>query len=420
MHISAIIDRFRPALGSFEAFYQDIHQYPDLSRHEGRTASRVARQLRRLGFPDVYENIGGHGVVGVLFNGPGRTVMLRAELDALPIREQTGLSYASSECVQDENGDWVAVMHACGHDLHMACLLAAAKLLFDARAEWSGNLVVLFQPDSVHLNGARAMVGDNLYDGVPKPDVIMTQHLGPSRSGTVGISGDTVVPSADHIDIRIFTSKGHAANPQVAVNGVAAACGIASQLEDLAQRVGGGLDASVEVEEIRGRAPRPDEADHVDLALVVRAVDPAVRQRLFEGIERLALDQCAAAGAHREPQISRHAWPPAMENDKRLAASVRQAFVQHFGAKRVLDGAPCPRCVDSSMLSPEPPDARNLLWFLGQADPHAFRSARKAGRLLDAVPLEHSPLYAPVVHPTLETGLEALVVAVLLFLSWAR
>ncbi|TPX11561.1 uncharacterized protein E0L32_007772 [Thyridium curvatum] len=375
MTLRDVVDRWAPPLEPLEKLYKDIHANPELSRLEERTASVVASRLREIRY-DVHEAIGGHGVVGVLENGPGKVVLLRAELDALPIREQTNISYASTKRMADWWGRDQPVMHACGHDLHMTCLLAAAELLEAARSEWAGTLLVLFQPNEEHTGGAQAMVDDGLYDKVPRPDIVMAQHLMQIPSGAVSIKPGPVLVSADTVNIRIFSSEGHPANPQVSVDVAVVASKIIARLENLVHETAKAGYASATVEELHLGQPGLDWVQHADIVLDVKAYDPSIRSRLLDGVTEI----------------------------------VREVFWAAFGAQSVLDDVPSHPCEDFSILATAI-NVPYVFWFLGRADAEALDRAKKAGRLLDDIPIEHSPFNAPLIHPTLETVLRKLELA---------
>lgn len=218
MNLATVVRNQTPDFQALESLCKDIHQHAELSHREGRIAAVIILQLRGLGF-DVHGNIGGHGVVGVLSNGLGPVVLLRAELHALPIKEETGLRFASTRCMDDLWGRRQPVMHACGHDMHTTCLVGAAKPLLDARSEWSGTVITLFQPNEEHTGGARAMVDDGLYDKIgARPDIILAQHLMQIPSGSVSVREGPVLVSADTVKIRIYSSEGYAASPQVSID----------------------------------------------------------------------------------------------------------------------------------------------------------------------------------------------------------
>lgn len=403
--------RFTPDLEPFESIYKDIHQYPELSCYEERTASVVAEILQSMGFA-VHQNIGGHGVVGVLENGPGKVVMWRAELDALPIKEQTGLPFSSSEHMVDMWGREKPVMHACGHDMHMACLLAAAKLLSDARDEWKGALEVLFQPNEEHTGGAQAMVSDGLYDKVPKPDAVLAQHLIPMPSGSVSIKPGPVLASADTVKVRIFASEGREINPHVAAELSIVASKIIMRLQSLVQELCKDGFAAFRVDEIHAGAPGMDFVDQLDMVLDFKAYTPEIREKLLSGVNDIIEEEVTASGAAKKPEIASSIRAPLTSNDERMAGTLRTGFETFFGRDCVLEDVPCYPCEDFSILAREI-QAPYVYWFLGKSDPTVLDEARKEGKFLDKIPLEHSPFNAPLIHPTLETGMNALSIAAL-------
>ena len=206
-HLADLTSTSRPDLLVYEDFYQDVHRDPELPKQESRTASKIGHYLEHLGFTVIYD-IGGHGVVGMLNDGPGQKVLLRSEMDAFPIKEQTGLPYASTKIMMDEYGKEQPVMDACGHDLYMAALLAALATLKNCQREWHGTVIALFQPNEEYSGGAQTMVNDGLYNRIPVPDVILGQHVVPLKSGLVATRPGVVLPSADALDIRIYGDSG--------------------------------------------------------------------------------------------------------------------------------------------------------------------------------------------------------------------
>lgn len=415
LDLASIIETFAPPLAQFESLYKDIHQHPDLSCSEGRTSSIIADRLQDLGF-DVRESIGGHGVVGVLQNGPGKVVMLRAELDALPIQEQTGLSFSSTKRMADMWGRDQPVMHACGHDMHMACLVAAAKLLHDARSTWAGTLEVLFQPNEEHTGGAQSMIDDGLYEKIPKPDVIMAQHLMQIPSGTLSVKSGPVLVSADTVKLRVFSSEGYVANPQVSVEISVVISKVVLRLQDLVKEVSKDGYASIHVEELHIGAPGLDWAEYADVVLDVKAYDPGLRSRLLDGINSIVEDESTASGAAKKPCITSSVRAPLTNNDGHLADRVGQVFAEFFGADKVLQAVPSHPCEDFSILA-RAVQSPYLFWFLGRVHPEDLDRARRDGNVLDKIPIEHSAFNAPLIHPTLETGMKALSVAALSFLT---
>lgn len=409
-----ILEGFRANLEPFERIYKNIHQNPELSRREENTAALISSELRSIGY-EVHDAIGGYGLVGILKNGPGKVVMLRSELDALPIEEQTGLPYASTKRMKDWWGREQPVMHACGHDMHMVCLLAASRLLFDSKAEWSGTVVILYQPNEEHTGGAQAMLNDGLYERVPVPDIVMAQHLMQIPAGSVSIKSGHVLVSADTASIRIFSSEGYSANPQISINAAVVASQVIVKLNALVKKAPGGRYASIHVEEIHAGEPGMDWVPHVDLVLDVKAYDPNVRQYLHDAIKELVETEAGSSGAIKKPMINFVSRAPLTSNDIGAVEKVGQVFGEFFGPEKVLDQVPSHPCEDFSLLA-RAHGVPYIFWFLGRADPEQLDRAKKEGKILEQIPIEHSPFNAPLIHPTLETGMNALALATLSYL----
>ncbi|UKZ61395.1 uncharacterized protein TrAtP1_002660 [Trichoderma atroviride] len=417
MTVADIIHCFAPDLAPFDLLYKDIHQYPELSCFEARTSSVIADYLRHLSLDiHVHDTIGGYGVVGILNNGPGKVVILRAELDALPIEEQTGVPYSSKKHMADRWGREKPVMHACGHDMHMACLMAAAKLLVSARAEWSGTLVLLFQPNEEHTGGAQAMVDDGLYDKIPTPDVVMAQHLLPIHSGAVSLRAGPVLVSADTVCIRIFASEGHTANPQVTVDIIGVASKIILRFQDLERDLHEKGYVSIFPEQIHAGQPGLPWIEHADIVLDVKTYDPDLRVELLDGIKDIVNEEATLSGAKKKPEITSSIRAPSTSNNQQLTEKVGAVFKEFFGVDNVLEDVPSHPCEDFSILA-SAVKAPYLFWFLGRVEPGQLDRAHQTDRFLDEIPIEHSPVNAPLIHPTLETGMNALSIAALCFLS---
>ena len=291
-----IVKQFRPKLDPYEAIYRNVHQHPELSCKESRTASVVAKSLTLLNFT-VHQGIDGHGVVGVLENGHGPVVMLRSELDALPLKEATGLPYASTTHMVDQYGFMNPVMHACGHDMHLICLLAASHLLHAARSDWRGTLIVLFQPNEEHTGGAQAMLDDDLYGKVPVPDLVLGQHSVPLREGTIKIRPGPVLVAADTFHTRINSKIERSVNPQQGINPIDVICSIVMKLKNLVNAVASPEDlAVITPEEIHAGHSGLDTVYEAELVLDVKSYRSDVRQRLHQGIRRIVDAECKAAG----------------------------------------------------------------------------------------------------------------------------
>jgi amidohydrolase len=415
--LGGVVEKHCPRLEPYEDIYKDIHRNPELGTQEERTSGIVVQHLRDLdaGFR-IHERIGGHGVVGVLENGPGPTVLLRADMDALPIREKTGLPYASSVTRVDPSGVERPAMHACGHDVHTTSLLAVAQLLSNARSCWRGTLVCLFQPDEEHGAGARAMVADRLYDKVPVPDVVLGQHVCPLKAGVVAIRPGTVLTSADSFDVRIFGRGGHGSQPQTTIDPVVTASYIIVRLQSVVSReVPPNEVAVLTCGSIHGGDTENVIPDHVDLKLNIRAYNPIVRDRVLAAVKRIIHAECAAAGTPQPPTITPTTHFPATENSPAVVDALRETWTTHLGARNVCDSGEKTASEDFSELA-RPFGTPYAFWNIGCIAPETWDDAEKHGKLAD-LPNMHSATFAPAIQPTLKTAVYALALAALTFLG---
>ncbi|GAA3869136.1 M20 family metallopeptidase [Leifsonia kafniensis] len=395
---------------SLEPVYQDLHAHPELSFAEHRTAGIVAERLRALGY-DVITGIGGTGVVGVLKNGAGRTVLLRADMDALPVREATGLSYASTAHAIDLDGHDVPVMHACGHDVHVTCLLGAAEILLRQAVDWSGTLVVLFQPAEEQGGGARAMVDDGLYERIPVPDVVLGQHVAPVPAGVLGVHAGEAFAGADSLLVRLFGRGGHGSRPETTIDPVVMAAAAVMRLQTVVSRdVAGSDTAVVTVGQIHSGTKNNIIPDEATLGLSIRSTTTVVRDRIIASVHRIVTAEAAASGAEREPEFIAQESFPVLVNDPAATARTVGAFREAFGDQRVLDPGAVTGSEDVGELSTAV-GAPLVYWILGGHDPEQFAAATAAGTVERDIPSNHSPYFAPVMRPTLDTGIAALTVA---------
>ncbi len=392
--------------------YVDLHQHPELSFEEHRTAAVAAERLAALGYV-VHSGVGGTGVAGVLSNGDGPCVLLRADMDALPVTEDTGLPYAST--VRTTTGDGVesGVMHACGHDVHVAALLGAADLLARGRSAWSGTLVVVFQPAEELGRGARAMLDDGLYDLVPRPDIVLGQHVAPVSAGLLGVHAGPAFAGTDVVNIRLVGRGGHGSRPEATVDPVVMAASTVMRLQTIVSReVAAGDAAVVTVGTLHAGTKENIIPDDAYLGVNVRFYDEAVRARVLAAIERMVRGEAAAGGAPEPPTITtRDSFPPVV-NDPVETERTRGVLAARFGAERVIDPGPVAGSEDVGLLATAV-GVPIVYWLLGGWDPAAYQAAFAAGTTDRDIPSNHSPRFAPVPHPTLETGVEALVVAAL-------
>ena len=381
--------------------YEDLHRHPELSGEEHRTAALVSSRLRDLGM-QVHEGVGGTGVVGVLVNGTGPTVLLRADMDALPVTEDTGLPYTSTV---------PGVMHACGHDLHVVCLLAAAQELTAIRQAWSGTLVLLFQPAEETVSGAAAMVADGLFDEVPVPDVVLGQHVAPLPIGVIGLRPGPAFAASDCARITLYGRGGHGSRPEATVDPVVMAAAVVLRLQGIvAREIAGMQTAVVTVGAVQAGTRANIIPDTADLLVNVRSYDQAVRTHVVSAIERIVDAEAQASGAPREPDLEWYESAPAVINDEVACERTRQALGT---VAMVVDPGSVTGSEDVGVLA-EAAGAPLVFWLLGGADPGRFEAAStvaEIAKVVRSLPSNHSPQYAPVPEPTLQNGVAALVAA---------
>lgn len=399
------------------AIYEDLHRHPELGGQEHRTAGIVADHLRTLGY-DVTTGVGGTGVVATLERGAGPTVLLRADMDGLPVREDTGLPYASTATATTADGKEHPVMHACGHDVHVTCLLGAAARLVEDR-EWQGRVLLVFQPDEETGNGARAMVADGLYERFGKPDVVLGQHVAPLPVGVLGVTAGPAFAASDSLRVVLHGSGGHGSRPEATVDPVVLGAATVLRLQTVVAREIAGSDmAVVTVGSFHaGTAPNiiPDEAV---LQLSIRTTDEHVRARVLAAVERIVRGEAAAAGAPREPEVVTIDGTPTVVNDAGACARVTAAF-QAAGGHLVVDPGTVTGSEDVGILADEA-GVPCAYWLLGGADPALFAGAttvEELKRVVGELPSNHSPRFAPLAAPTLESGVAALVTAARSFLG---
>ncbi|WP_460706857.1 amidohydrolase [Myceligenerans halotolerans] len=392
--------------------YVDLHEHPELSYQETRTAALVAERLAAAGY-GVHTGIGGTGVAGVLSNGDGPCVLLRADMDALPVTEDTGLPYASTVRATTPDGAESGVMHACGHDVHVTALLGAADLLARGRSAWSGTVVVVFQPAEELGTGARAMVDGGLYDLVPRPDIVLGQHVAPVAAGLLGIHAGPAFAGTDILNIRLVGRGGHGSRPEATVDPVVTAASTVMRLQTIVSReVAAGDAAVVTVGKLQAGTKDNIIPDEAVLGVNVRSFDAAVRARVLAAVERIVRGEADAAGAPRPPSITPGESFPPVVNDPAETERTRAVLAAHFGADRVIDPGQVSGSEDVSILATAA-GVPLVYWLLGGWDPAEFLAAERAGTTDRDIPSNHSPRFAPVPHPTLETGVTALVVAAL-------
>ncbi|HEU4630041.1 MAG TPA: M20 family metallopeptidase [Gemmatimonadaceae bacterium] len=406
------LDRLLPDL---QSLYTDIHSHPELSMQETRTAGIAAERLRAAGY-DVTTGVGKTGVVGLLRNGDGPTVMLRADMDALPVREATGLPYASTVTATDREGKTVPVMHACGHDMHVTWLAGATTLLAQARAAWRGTLMAVFQPAEETGQGARAMIDDGLFQRFPKPEVVLGQHVMPSPAGVISSREGVVTSAGDSLQIRLFGRGAHGSMPQASIDPVVMAAATVMRLQTIVSREIAATDAVVvTIGALQAGTKENVIPDEALIKLNVRTFDEDVRKRVLAAIERIVNAEAAASGAPKPPEITTLDHYDLVKNDPAATRRVAEAFREHFSADRVVKTAPTTASEDFGSFGAEW-HSPAVFWFVGGTDPGLYAKAKADGRLGE-LPTNHNPRFAPVIHPTLETGVQAMVVAALAWLA---
>jgi len=402
-------------LPGLEALYKDVHSHPELSMHETRTAGIAADRLKQAGF-EVTSGVGKTGVVGLLRNGEGPTVMLRADMDALPIEENTGLAYASKVTEKDAEGHTVPVGHMCGHDMHVTWLVGAATLLSQARDAWKGTLIAVFQPGEETAQGAKAMIDDGLLKRFPQPDVVLGQHVMVGPSGSVAGSAGPITSAADSLQIRLFGRGAHGSMPQASIDPVVMAASVVLRLQTIVSREVAANDAAVVTVGVLQAGTKenviPDEAV---IKLNVRTFDEGVRKHVLAAIERIVNAEAEASSAPRKPEITPLDRYPLNVNDETASNRIAAAFRGYFPPDRVKHTGPAPASEDFGCFGTAW-QVPSVFWFVGGNDPKVYAKAKAAGKL-NELPVNHSPQFAPVLHPTLETGIEALIVGALAWLG---
>ena len=385
------------------ALYLDLHEHPELSGHETQTAANLAGRLRSFGY-EVTEHVGGTGIVALLKTGSGPTVMLRTELDALPVEEKTGLSYASQVRAKDDAGHEVSVMHACGHDLHMASILGTAAIMARSKETWHGTLILIGQPAEETISGAKAMLDDGFLTRFPKPDVAAALHVGNILpAGMVGITAGIYNTNADSLRITIYGKGGHGSAPHTAIDPIVIAARTILALQTIASReVKPQEMAVVTVGYIQAGTKNNIIPDQAELGLTVRTNKPEVWKQVLAAIARITKAEAEAAGAPRPPTVDRYEGTDVVYNNPALAERLRTVLESSLGKKNVVTAEPITASEDFSYFVEQ--GIPGFYFSLGGADPVKFAQADAAGTML---PSNHSSLFAPDVDPALHTGIAA-------------
>ena len=397
--VEALDARFEAMAPELRAIYQDLHRNPELSMREERSAGIAADWIERFGY-QVSRGVGVTGVVGVLRNGDGPTVLLRADMDALPMDEDTALPYSSQV---------PGVAHSCGHDMHVAWLMGAARVLAEAREAWRGTLLVVFQPGEETAQGARAMVEDWDGAGLPRADVVLGQHVMVGAAGTVRYRPGVILSAGDSLQVRMFGRGAHGSQPQNAVDPVVMAASTVLRLQTIVSREVAPLDSAVlTVGSLHAGTKENIIPDEATIQLNMRTYDEGVREHMLGAVRRICCAEAHASAAPKEPEFTTLSSYPLTDNDHAATAKVVAAFHAQFG-DRARETRPSTASEDFSIFG-RSWGVPYVFWFVGGTDPATYERHRQAGTVKD-IPDNHSPRFAPVIDPTLRTGLEAMLAA---------
>lgn len=419
--ISSLLGSNKVDYAPYEDLYKHFHANPELSDQEEETARKAGDELEKLSAFQITRNIGGHGFVGVMKNGnKGPIVLLRADMDALPVKETTGLSYASNKIMKSSRtGKEEPVMHACGHDMHITCLLAAASQLVALKESWSGTLIVLFQPAEERGTGAQAMVDDGLYTKhkIPMPDIVLGQHVMALPTGIVGSRPGTIMAAADSFKITLFGRGGHGSMPHLTIDPVVMASNVVIRLQQIVSRETDPSDmAVVTVGYLQAGHTENIIVDHAELGLDIRTINTETRKKIIESMKRVIHAEFIASRATKEPTIEQTRFFPETYNDDKLNSTLSQSFNTHFGNSFDAGTNRTNASEDVSILASSQ-NKPSLFWFFGGVDADFYAEKKKSGKIMEDVPSNHSSNFAPVIQPTMRIGTEALCVAALTFLD---
>lgn len=409
--LAALVAKEVPSLTEL---YKQLHASPELSLHEEQSAARVADELRKVGI-EVTEKMGGHGIVGVLKNGDGPVILVRTDLDALPVREQTDLPYSSSKTTKDDIGREVSIMHACGHDMHMACFVGTARMLVQLRDQWRGTVVMIGQPAEERVLGARLMLRAGLFSKFPKPDKALALHCSADMPhGTVGLTEGFALANVDSMEIIVKGVGGHGSMPNLCKDPVLLASQIVVALQTIVSReIRPGDPAVVTVGSIHGGTKSNIIPDEVRLQLTLRSYKKETRQHLIDSIKRITLAQAQSAGMPKDKMpevILSDDQTPALYNQPELAAAVSKAIAEQLGEANVFKRDPSMGAEDFAEYGLTREKVPLCMFWLGTQSPEVVAKAKAQGQTLPSL---HSPFFRPVPEPTVQTGVQAMTAAVL-------
>ena len=410
----SVSDKVSADMPKLMALYKDLHAHPELSGFEVNTAAKLAKKARDLGF-DVTEKVGGTGVVAVLKNGPGPVVMIRADMDGLPVIEQTGLAFASKVRATTEDGIESGVMHACGHDTHMTSWVGTAQTLTAMKDKWSGTLVMILQPAEERGKGARDMLADGLYERFPKPNYALAFHDSAGLpAGTIGYTPGFALANVDSVDVLVKGKGGHGAYPHTTKDPIVLASRIVGALQTLVSRETDPQDSAVvTVGSFHAGAKHNIISDQATLLLTVRSYSDETRQRLLDGIARIAKGEAIAAGIPEKlmPEVTiKDEYTPATYNTIEFTQKMANVFTQRFGEKRVVETPAVMGGEDFSRFYRADKNIESLIFWVGGVKEADWKDAKQNGTSLPSL---HSPYWAPQADAVIETATEALTTATL-------
>ncbi|KAF2003918.1 metal-dependent amidase/aminoacylase/carboxypeptidase [Amniculicola lignicola CBS 123094] len=417
--ITKIISTYRPDLGPYEDLYKYYHTHPELSFQEKETAASIVAHLKKLNAYEIHAGIGGHGVAAVMHNGEGKKLLLRADIDGLPVEERTGLEYASTRKMVDGDGVEKSVMHACGHDMHITSLLAAAETLVKAKDEWTGTLILIFQPAEERAAGAMAMIKDGLYKKVPEPDLCIGAHVMPYRSGVIGTKHGLMASAADSFHLTITGRQAHASTPNKSIDPIVLASSTILRLQTIVSREVDPSDfAVVTVSAIHAGDAENIIPEKAEVKLNVRSAVPATRDRVLSSIRRIIEAEAVASNAPEMPVLKETTSFPFLFNDAVVTTALESSFSSHFAVSKTEYSADIMRLAgseDFGILATS--IGKPSCFFLyGGIEGEYWDRMEKEGRL-DEVPGNHSPFFAPAIQPTLSRGVDGYVIGALTFLG---
>ncbi len=410
-NMDGFIDKLLPEL---EEIYKDIHRNPELSMHEERTSKIAADYLTKYQY-EVTTKVGPTGVVGLMKNGEGPVVMLRADMDALPVTEATGLPYASTVKAKDDEGREVGVSHVCGHDIHVTWLMGTARLFSEHKDQWKGTLMAVFQPGEEVGRGAQSMIDAGMMTRFPKPDVILGQHVMVGESGTVGYRSGAILSAGNSIQVQLFGKGAHGSYPQTSIDPVIMAAATAMRLQTIVSREIAPTETAVlTIGALQAGTKENIIPEDATLKLNIRTFNDGVKDHILSAVKRICNAESEASNAPKKPKYTDLDSYPLTENDPQATERVAAAFKAEFGDKAHETG-PASASEDFSIFG------RNwkvpyVFWFVGGTDPKTYLDAKKNNNI-NSIPSNHSPKFAPVINPTLKTGLQAMMVAALAWLN---